>query len=175
MEEFSNEQIDLHKLPSIEDIDYVGLDKNYLTVNLISLTIFWVIFGSAAFIFLYFNIWDLPSWLNSLIGSVVAIIIILSYISVNLGFKKKKYALREKDVVYQTGLLWRKLTVLPFNRIQHAEVEQGPIERLFELSKLKIYTAGGASSDLNIGGISPERAQAMKFYILRQTAIDEEE
>lgn len=175
MMKFSNEQIDIDELPSIEEIDYLGLDKNYLTVDLISLSIFWIIFGSIAFVFIFLNPLNFPLWLKGIISAILLLLILLSFSVVIFGFRRKKYALRARDVVYQSGLFWRRLTVLPFNRVQHAEVEQGPIERLFNLSKIKIYTAGGASSDLTIGGISPERAQSMKFYILRQTSTDEEE
>ena len=89
--------------------------------------------------------------------------------------EKKKYALRERDIIYQSGLLWRRYTVLPFNRVQHAEVQQGPVERLFELSKLKIYTAGGSGSDMIISGLPLDRAQNIKHFILHQTSGDEEE
>jgi len=85
------------------------------------------------------------------------------------------YALREKDIVFKEGYLWRSVTVVPFNRIQHAEVEQGPFDRLFDLSKIKIYTAGGSSSDLQIPGLRPTESESIKFFILNKTGSDEEE
>jgi len=83
--------------------------------------------------------------------------------------------MRQNDIIFKTGLLWQKEIALPFNRVQHCEVAQGPIERIFNLSELKVFTAGGASSDLNIPGLSPEEAKSMKEFIVNKTIIDEEE
>ena len=77
--------------------------------------------------------------------------------------------------MYKQGYLWRSNTVIPFNRIQHAEVTQGPIERMFELSVLRVFTAGGSASDIAIPGIRPDEAHRIKEFILSKTAADEEE
>lgn len=80
--------------------------------------------------------------------------------------------MREKDIIYTKGLLWQTRTSIPFNRIQHAEVKQGPIERMFSLHSLKVFTAGGDSSDLVIPGLEEENASRIKEYIMGKTALD---
>ena len=45
----------------------------------------------------------------------------------------------------------------------------------FNLAELKVFTAGGASSDLSISGLSPETAARIKDFIVIKTGIDEEE
>ena len=172
---FSNSQIEVSSLPRISDIEFKGLHKDYLTVELIGSAIFWFISGSGASVAIavFWGTW--PSWLSWLaLGSLISIIL-SSFILTILGFKRKKYALREHDIIYKTGLIWRSTTILPFNRIQHAEVQQGPVDRLFNLSKLKIYTAGGSGSDLSISGLVPDEANAMKHFILNKTSANEEE
>jgi len=82
------------------------------------------------------------------------------------GFRRKQYALRTHDLTYQRGLIRFTVTSIPFNRVQHCEVGQGALERLFELAHLKVYTAGGSSSDLTIPGLPPERASRIKDYVL---------
>lgn len=91
------------------------------------------------------------------------------------GFHYKSYALREKDIVYNTGWLWRRVTTVPFNRVQHVSIDQGPVERNFDLSKLKIFTAGGNASDMTIPGLRPETANYLKEFIVKKTLADEEE
>ena len=49
-------------------------------------------------------------------------------------------------------------------------IDQGPIERQFGLSKLKIFTAGGGASDMSIPGLDPETANALKEYIVSKTS-----
>jgi len=172
---FSNAQVDISNIPLIEDIDFQGLDKRYLTAELIATLIFWAIIGIGASALLFFNPGEFSTLIISLIIGALVLLIITSFIMLILGFKKKLYAVRERDIVYQSGLLWRKFTVLPYKRIQHAEVQQGPIDRLFELSKLNIFTAGGSSSDMSISGLEINQAQSLKHFILNQTTKDEEE
>ncbi len=173
--EFTNEQVRLNDIPSVRDIDYEGLDQNYLTVELIALAVVWFVLGIIAFIILVFNIPGWPSWVRMIIFIFFVFFMITTFLMTIWGFRRKQYAVRSKDIIYKQGLLWRSYSVLPFNRIQHAEVHQGPIERAFQLSKLKVFTAGGSGSDLTISGLPFERAQSIKHFILRQAGRDEEE
>jgi len=174
-EGFSNQQVDVNSIPRTEHINLQPLDPKYLKVELALNTIFWLIIISVFLILWVVDPWDLPGFAQGIAGGVLVVLVVLSYVLTFLGFKKKKYALREKDILYQSGLIWRTFSALPFNRIQHAEIHQGPIERMFDLSNLKIYTAGGSSSDLSIKGLTLGTAQSMKDYILDKSTSDEEE
>jgi membrane protein YdbS with pleckstrin-like domain len=78
-------------------------------------------------------------------------------------------------LIYRTGLWWKSETTVPFVRVQHSEVIQGPVERIFGLAKLKLYTAGGQTSDLSVPGLRPKKAEELKDFITKKIAIDEEE
>ncbi|MEO1438705.1 MAG: PH domain-containing protein [Bacteroidota bacterium] len=71
--------------------------------------------------------------------------------------------------------MFRKITTIPFNRVQHCEIKQGPIERLFNLKTLEVYTAGGATSDLKIPGLPDDRAQELKDFIITQGSHSNDE
>ncbi|MDG1195895.1 MULTISPECIES: PH domain-containing protein [unclassified Polaribacter] len=83
----------------------------------------------------------------------------------------KKYALRERDISYKSGLLIKKITTVPFSRIQHVEIDEKPISRLFGLASLSVYTAGDSSDDLVVKGLKKEVAIQLKEFII--TKIDE--
>ncbi len=172
--DFINEQISTDILPTIKDIDYQPLNKAYLKVEIIGLSIIWLIVAGGINTGIFFSDIE-PRWIPIVVLSILATIIITSYVVTIKGFYRKGYALRHLDIIYKEGLIWRKQLLVPFNRIQHAEVNQGPIERLFKLGELNIYTAGGSSSDLSIKGISKEDAMSMKHFLLSKTASDEEE
>jgi membrane protein YdbS with pleckstrin-like domain len=172
---FSNDQVDTSSLPSINEIDFKGLHGDYLTAELIGAGLLIVFLSLGVSIGFFFGHEEMPSFLPYLLLAGLAIMVLLILTSTILGFRRKKYALRQHDIIYKCGWLWRSTTIIPFNRVQHAEVHQGPIERLFNLSSLKVYTAGGSSSDLSISGITFKEAQNMKFYILNKTGVDEEE
>ena len=99
------------------------------------------------------------------------ILIAFNFASIRIGFSRRGYALRERDLTYRKGWIFFSTTTLPFNRIQHTEVSQGPIEKKFDLCTLKIFTAGGSTSDLSIPGLEEEEAQQLRDFISKKAAI----
>ena len=174
-EHFSNEQVEVSQLPSIDDVDLIPLQKDYLTAKVLGAVVFWLILSGVFLSILFFNSQDYPPYFDYMGLGVLVLLVATRFTLIIAGFHRKKYALRERDIMYRTGLLWRSSTVIPFNRIQHAEVNQGPMERMFNLSMLRVFTAGGSSSDMAIPGIRPSEAHRIKEYILKKAAIDEEE
>ncbi|MEL6122976.1 MAG: PH domain-containing protein [Bacteroidota bacterium] len=172
---FQNPQVAVATLPHISNIDYQRLHKEYLSTQILGTSLFWGVAIIGALGWTIFNRAIYPSWINYAGLLLLLVLAGLSYIFDFALYRRAGYALREHDVIYREGWLWRKVTVVPFNRIQHAEVTEGPIDRLFGLSRLHIYTAGGSSSDLTVPGIRPDEGERMKYYILNKTSIDEEE
>ena len=172
---FENSQIDIDALPSLEEVNFTPLEKGYLNVRLISLFIF-----SAVILAGYFGIRkagsdDIPKEVLFVLPYVLLILTSVLFVVSILGVKRKGYALRNRDIIYKKGLLWKSKTTVPFSRIQHCEVKQGPIARLFNLAVLYIYTAGGSSSDISIPGLLPDTAQTMKSFVLQKIKSEEEE
>ena len=173
--QFSNEQLDESTLPTMAYLEYAPLEKNLLKADLIWTVLFFSV-GIIILLFLQYYIrleWLLNHGKWILLGLII--MLIFSSLVVYFGFFKKSYAIREKDIIYNSGLFWRSSVAIPFNRVQHCEVSIGPIDRMFDLSELKIFTAGGASSDLTIEGLRPDTSNRLKDYIVNKTGIDEEE
>jgi uncharacterized protein len=60
------------------------------------------------------------------------------------------------------GYLFHSDTVVPFGRIQHIDVSQGPIERPHGLATLTVHTAGNHNSSVSVPGLTHEDAIAMR-------------
>ena len=172
---FENQQVDSDKLPRVEDLNFIPLEKQYLKVVLVSTAIFWAFILVAATIVFFLISDEMAPILKTFIPVLLITFCLLSIYMTILGFHKKGYALRQKDIIFKTGLIWQKEIAIPFKRVQHCEVNQGPIERLFSLSNLHVFTAGGSSSDLSIPGLRPDTAQQLKEYIVKKSISDEEE
>jgi membrane protein YdbS with pleckstrin-like domain len=84
-----------------------------------------------------------------------------------LGFRKRAYAMREKDICYTHGYIISKTIALPYNRVQHIEISRSFIARKLGLSTLKIYSAGESGSDLVIHGL-PEKIAEAQYAFLTQ-------
>ena len=172
---FQNNDIQISDLPSAESAIYNKLDKKYLSVillgRLIAIALILLVFF---FVYTYASIIVLPFPVMFIYAGILvfgSLITLIGY----LGFNKKAYALRERDIIYRTGLIIRNQVAIPFNRIQHCEVQQGVIERGFHLAKLKLYTAGGSSSDLSIPGLPVQTANKLRDFVLGKIVSQHEE
>ena len=171
--DFKNAQIYSEDLPKIEEIQYEKLDPKMITAGILGSILF---FGTGCIIVLLLSI---PiEWISEQLIKILSIIILIAILSIVIdvvSYRYKYYALRGHDVSYRSGIIFRKLIAIPFNRVQHCEIAQGPIERYFDLATLKIFTAGGSNSDLQIPGLKKENAEIIRGFILRKSASDEEE
>jgi len=72
-----------------------------------------------------------------------------------------RYQERYEDLLVGRGVLVRRLSVVPYGRMQFVEVTAGPIERMFSLSTVKLHTAA-AASDARIPGLEPDEAARLR-------------
>ena len=160
-----NLDINPEELPQIEAVEFKKLESDYLYMRLTAWGLFFLLAAGVLTILVFTT--DVPAWQYYLPWAVLFVWIFLVEI---IGFKVKGYAIRQKDVSYKSGLIWFSMTSVPFNRIQHCEITQGPLGRLFSLASVKVYTAGGSGSDLTISGLSKERAQRLRDFITKLSA-----
>ncbi|QTE22640.1 PH domain-containing protein [Polaribacter cellanae] len=153
--------------PDISKINFIAIEKKYLKVILLNIGIVFTVLFAAVFIIDYKDLFELKE--HSIWLYVVVFIFLLITLSIKIiGFKKKKFAVREKDISYKNGIFFRTLTTVPFNRIQHVEIDQGPFSRYFNLVTLSVFTAGDSSDDLTIKGLIKEEATKIKEFISNQ-------
>jgi uncharacterized protein len=65
----------------------------------------------------------------------------------------------------ERGYLFYSDTVVPFGRIQHIDVDQGPIERRYDLATLSVHTAGTHGSTIVLPGLKHADALALRERI----------
>jgi membrane protein YdbS with pleckstrin-like domain len=100
---------------------------------------------------------DIPLWIF-LIGTVTLISIFIVYnIWIVMYFPRYKYTLGEEGILINRGIWWKYRRTIPYARIQHISVDQGPIEQIFHIYRVNSYTAGtgsmgGASAGSGITG-----------------------
>lgn len=63
------------------------------------------------------------------------------------------------------GVLTRRQSTIPYHRVQHIDLEAGPLERRMGLTSLILRTAS-ASSDSTVPGIDAAEAEALRARIL---------
>jgi membrane protein YdbS with pleckstrin-like domain len=80
------------------------------------------------------------------------------------------YAERDNDLLVRHGLVIRRLSIVPYARMQFVDVTAGPLERAFKLATVQLHTAA-AASDARIPGLPPAEAARLRD---RLTALGED-
>ncbi|NVK51672.1 MAG: PH domain-containing protein [Flavobacteriaceae bacterium] len=166
MDHFKNQQV--QQLPDVSVLDFKKIHKAYLKVILLTT----IVVACIAFVGVYFLIEyklqeEIPNYTVYIyLGVAVLFLSIFSYLIV--GFSRRKYVVRDRDITYKSGVLIKTMTTVPFSRIQHVEINEAPISRLFSLASLNVFTAGDSSRDLVIKGIKKEEALKIKEFINQQ-------
>jgi hypothetical protein len=80
------------------------------------------------------------------------------------------YAERDQDLIVRHGLLIRRLSIVPYARMQYVDVTAGPLERAFGLATVQLHTAS-ATSDARVPGLPPAEAARLRD---RLTALGED-
>ena len=71
------------------------------------------------------------------------------------------YLERADDLLVRRGLLVRRLSVVPYGRMQFVDVTAGPLERSFGLATVRLHTAA-ASTDARIPGLEAAEAARLR-------------
>src|ERR1700691_3110389 len=54
------------------------------------------------------------------------------------------YRERDEDLIVSRGVLVRRVSVVPYGRMQFVEITAGPVERVFRLATVQLHTAAAA-------------------------------
>jgi uncharacterized protein len=71
------------------------------------------------------------------------------------------FAERNEDLMVRRGVLVRRLSVIPYGRMQFIDITAGPLERSLGLATLRMHTAA-AASDARIPGLDREVAAKLR-------------
>ena len=77
------------------------------------------------------------------------------------------YAERDDDLLVRSGILFRRLVIVPYGRMQLVDVTAGPIDRILGVTTLQLHTAA-ATTDATIPGLEEEVAAALRDRLARR-------
>lgn len=104
-------------------------------------------------------VFGLPAVLVAVVGAVVALVWGLWLIPRN--WRAWGYAERLDDLLVTHGVMYRRLTVVPYGRMQFVDVASGPIERRYGLATVQLHTASPAT-DAKIPGLPAAEAARLR-------------
>lgn len=71
------------------------------------------------------------------------------------------YAERDDELLVRTGIMYRRIVVVPYGRLQFVDVQAGPLDRMLGISRVQLHTAS-AASDASIPGLPPDEAARLR-------------
>lgn len=171
---FQNFPINIDELPAVEEGTFIPIDMKYARVMYLTNTLylFMVLFAVGIFILVQLGFF---SWISYAILLAWLFLYLFSLWFASISTAKKSYMVRWHDISYREGVFFQSWITIPFSRVQHCEIIKGVIDNMFGLVELRVFTAGGSSSDLSIPGLKPDVAFRLKEQIIGKIADHDEE
>ena len=98
-------------------------------------------------------------------AALVPVLVVVAWLLIRVPLRRyqaRGYQLGGDRLRVVRGLLFRSDTVVPFGRVQHIDVHQGPLERGYGLATLVLHTAGTHNAWVTLPGLAHADALAMR-------------
>ncbi len=82
------------------------------------------------------------------------------------------YRIDDKVLETRSGKLFQTTRLLPLNRLQHVDLHQGPLERMFGLARLELHTAGTENASITIPSLAHEEAVRLRDHLVALGGTD---
>jgi uncharacterized protein len=152
--------------PWPDTVQWRRVSPKLITVELISRAVWVVILLTGLLVGAMLN----GHWLwRAGMVAVVVFAVWRSFVTVR-AVRAWGYAERDQDLLVRHGLVIRRLSIVPYARMQYVDVTAGPLERAFGLATVQLHTAA-AASDARVPGLPPEEASRLRD---RLTALGED-
>ncbi len=105
---------------------------------------------------------DFSVYLYSIVGIIVALLLLNTLIYPSIEYAQWKYMITNDKVDIVEGIFSTKRTIIPIIRIQQITIEEGIINKRFNLVNVRIHTAGGGHV---IPNIEKQKAEQICEYL----------
>lgn len=150
------------------------LHRDYIKVYQISELITHGIFLILIIAYFSFALWKdwtlVPGWIAVII--FVLTFVLFTWILPLMKFKRFQYELFDDELEIQSGLIFISNVLIPMVRVQHVELESGPLMRKYDLASVSIVTA---ATTHKISGLKQVEAQQLKRQIGLLAKVDDQD
>ncbi len=105
-------------------------------------------------------------------GSLALLFLLRAVIWPTLTYRRWQWMLRSGDLLITHGVLITTTVGIPTHRIQHVDLQVGPIERMFGLTGVSIHTAANVGAVGFVPALEPETAEWLRDHLLASSGDD---
>jgi uncharacterized membrane protein YdbT with pleckstrin-like domain len=109
-------------------------------------------------------------FLLSFIGYII-FVILASEIYTRMSYNRWFYEFNEDGLRLERGIIWKRYSNVPYERIQNVDVHRGIIARMFGFSSLLIQTAGYSAhpyAEGYIPAVEMNDAEHIRNFVMRK-------
>ena len=110
---------------------------------------------------------DVPAWAAPAAAIVAVVVFAWLWWLIGRRVRSFGYAERGDDLLVTSGIMFRRLVIVPYGRMQLVDVKAGPIDRWLGLTTVQLHTAA-ATTDATIPGLEPDVAAALRDRLARR-------
>ena len=89
-------------------------------------------------------------------------------------YQRTFWRLDRQGLAVRRGRLWWRETRVPTTRVQHLDIQRGPLQRRRGVSTLVVHTAGTANSSVTVPHMDADDAEHLRGQLSRQIEDDDE-
>ncbi|MEY3050448.1 MAG: hypothetical protein RLY31_233 [Bacteroidota bacterium] len=104
---------------------------------------------------------------DSFWDGMVLVFLLLSTANAFVRYFFKRFHIRDRELILETGWLRKRRTLVPMERIQTVSLRQSVFHRLFGVMAVDIDTAGSVGQEFRLEALPPAQAYALQRYVGR--------
>jgi putative membrane protein len=101
---------------------------------------------------------------------VAIVFLVFQMVYAILEYFRYTFFIEGEELIIETGVLGRKRTGIPFDRIQTINFEQHVLHQVLNVVQVNVDTAGSAKTELNIHALGRKQAEELRSFVLSQKA-----
>ncbi len=161
----------LSALPSLDSSDLKAVDPAVVSYWRVSAAL------TSAAIFVGFAVYAVPALYFAPkigVGLLVAATLtstpglLFALVTSSMRYRRLAYSTDHGVLRLRYGVLVHTEKVIPTRRLQHIDIDRGPVERWFGLVSLSVFTAGGRRATFSLPGLSPQTAEALRAQLVQE-------
>jgi len=108
--------------------------------------------------------------LLSILGFILFVIVV-SEIYAQMSYNRWFYEFSDEGLRLERGIIWKRYSNIPYERIQNVDVHRGIIARMFGFSSLMIQTAGYSAqphAEGYIPAVEMNQAEQIRTFVMKK-------